>query len=174
MKRPSPRTAPYPPLDGAVRHDTEIAVRYVETDQMGVVHHANYLVWFELARTNLCATSGTTYAAIEQRGFWLMVTGAHLSYRGGARYGDIVRVGCRIARESSRLVDFEYEVRIAETTSVGTDGSEGSEGSEPDPRIGQVVVTGTTQHAWVDAATRRTARLPDDLRAIFLRLAGKS
>ena len=49
-----------------IEHSTEIEVRYVETDQMGVVHHANYLVWLELARTHLCANSGFPYAEIEK------------------------------------------------------------------------------------------------------------
>ena len=55
-----------------LRTQVDVEVRYFETDQMGVVHHANYLVWFELARTALCAESGYHYAEIEQLGFRLM------------------------------------------------------------------------------------------------------
>ena len=74
--------------------EVEIEVRYKETDQMGVVHHSNYLVWFELARTHHCRAAGMAYREIEDAGYWLMVTGVQLRYRGGARYGDRVRVRC--------------------------------------------------------------------------------
>ena len=73
----------------------DVEVRYAETDQMGVVHHSRYLVWFELARTQLCREAGHPYDEIEKKGLWLMVSGAHLSYRDGARYGDTVQVGER-------------------------------------------------------------------------------
>ena len=85
-----------------VRIETEIEVRYAETDQMGVVHHANYVVWFELARTRLCAPSGFHYADIEKMGYLLMVTGVEVSYRRPARYGDTVEVVCWIDRLGSR------------------------------------------------------------------------
>ena len=67
---------------------------------MGVVHHANYLVWFELARTRLCRETGHHYREIEQMGYQLLVTGARLDYRHGARYGDTVQVACRLERWS--------------------------------------------------------------------------
>ena len=76
------------------RCTTEIEVRYAETDQMGVVHHANYVVWFELARTRLCAMSGFRYAEIERLGYLLMVTAVELRYRRPAHYGDTVQVTC--------------------------------------------------------------------------------
>ena len=158
---PQLATPPYP----AIRCHSDLEVRYAETDQMGVVHHANYLVWFELARTQLCATSGISYAEIERRGYWLMVTGAHLSYRGGARYGDTVRITCQISRESSRLQWFDYEVTVL-ANSAGEPGA-------VDARIGQTVVTGRTEHVWVSATTRKSARLPEELHVLFRRIAGK-
>src|SRR5260370_833241 len=94
-----------------VRCLTEIEVRYAETDQMGVVHHANYVIWFELARTRLCAMSGFTYAEIERLGYLLMVTAVELRYRRPARYGETVRVTCWGDRLASRGVSFAYEVR---------------------------------------------------------------
>ncbi|HUP22307.1 MAG TPA: thioesterase family protein [Thermoanaerobaculia bacterium] len=134
------------------RHEIEVEVRYAETDQMGVVHHSNYLVWFELARTALCRLTGVPYHEIEQRGSWLMVTGARLSYRGGARYGDTVRVACWLAVLKSRTLEFAYEVRAE----------------------GSLLATGTTEHVWVDAASRRPRRIPEELREPFERLAGRS
>ena len=71
----------------ATRSEIDVEVRYAETDQMGVVHHANYVIWFELARTSLCALSGFHYAEIEALGYLLMVTGVEVRYHRPARYG---------------------------------------------------------------------------------------
>ncbi len=81
-----------------VREAVTVEVRYAETDQMGVVHHANYLVWFELARTALCRRTGHAYADIERLGFFLMVSGAALSYRRGVHYGETVIVSAWLDR----------------------------------------------------------------------------
>ncbi len=133
-----------------VRHVTEIEVRYAETDQMGVVHHANYIVWFELARTHLCALSGFRYSEIERLGFLLMVTGVELRYRRPARYGDTVQVSCWGDRLASRGVRFAYEVH----------------------RAGELLATGLTEHVWIAAATGRPCRMPEQVRPAFERLAG--
>jgi len=128
------------------RHaDVEIEVRYAETDQMGVVHHANYLVWFELARTRLCLEAGFHYAEIERRGLLLLVTGAELSYRAPARYGERVVASCWVERVGSRGVRFGYRVA----------------------RNGDLLATGATEHVWVDAASRRPTRFPEELEAPF-------
>ena len=132
------------------RTSTPVEVRYAETDQMGVVHHANYLVWFELARTRLCELSGFHYAEIEKLGYLLMVVGAELRYRRGARYGDTVDVACWIERFGSRGLRFAYEVT----------------------RAGDVLTTGATEHVWVELKTGRPCRTPEPLREPFARLAG--
>src|SRR6188472_200432 len=93
-----------------LRATTPIEVRYFETDQMGVVHHANYIVWCELARTRLCLEAGFHYAEIEKRGLLLLVTGVQLSYRAPARYGDTVRAACWVERVGSRGLSFEYRI----------------------------------------------------------------
>jgi acyl-CoA thioester hydrolase len=139
----------------AVRSDIEVEVRYAETDQMGVVHHANYVIWFELARTRLCALTGYHYADIEKMGYLLMVTGVEASYRRPARYGDVVKVACWTDRLGSRGLRFAYEVSRPEV----------SRGTE-------VLVTGATDHVWVESATGRPCRTPEPLRAPFQRLAG--
>ncbi len=135
-----------------VRHAVELEVRYAETDQMGVVHHANYLVWFELARTHLCAHSGFPYADIERMGVILMVSGAELRYRRPARYGERVRVECWITELRSRSLRFAYEVS----------------------RDGELLVTGTTDHLWVQRDSGRSRQIPSELRVPFSRLAGES
>lgn len=133
-----------------VRSETEIEVRYAETDQMSVVHHANYVVWFELARTQLCAMSGYRYSEIEKLGYFLMVTGVEISYRRPARYGDTVRVVCWGDRLGSRGVRFAYEVRKGD----------------------ELLVTGATEHIWVERSTGKPCRTPEPLREPFRRLAG--
>lgn len=133
-----------------VRCETEIEVRYAETDQMGVVHHANYVVWFELARTRLCAMSGFRYVEIERLGYLLMVTGVELRYRRPARYGDTVRVICWGDRLASRGVHFAYEVRRGE----------------------ELLARGRTEHIWVESGSGRPCRMPEQLRGPFERLAG--
>ena len=77
---------------------------------MGVVHHANYLVWFELARTRLCLEAGLHYAEIEKHGLLLLVTGAQLTYRAPAHYGETVVASCWVERLGSRAVTFAYRV----------------------------------------------------------------
>jgi acyl-CoA thioester hydrolase len=134
-----------------VRCGTDIEVRYAETDQMGVVHHSNYVVWFELARTHLCAMSGFHYAEIERLGYLLMVTGVELRYRRPARYGDTVRVICWGDRLASRGVQFAYEVR----------------------RGDELLARGRTEHIWIEAKSGRPCRTPEQLRAPFERLAGQ-
>lgn len=123
----------------------DVEIRYAETDQMGVVHHSRYLVWFELARTQLCREAGHPYDEIEKRGLWLMVSGAHLSYRDGARYGDTVQVECSVSRAASRALHFDYRVL----------------------RGGQLLVSGRTEHVWVDAESRTTTRAPAELLSLF-------
>jgi acyl-CoA thioester hydrolase len=139
---------------------TDIEVRYAETDQMGVVHHANYVVWFELARTRLCALSGYHYADIEKMGYLLMVTGVEVRYRRPARYGDTVRVVCWGERLASRGVRFAYEV------------FKPADGGENGEEKADLLATGATDHIWVETATGKPARTPEPLREPFRRLAG--
>lgn len=133
-----------------VRTEIEVEVRYAETDQMGVVHHANYVVWFELARTALCSVTGFHYADIERLGYLLMVTGVEARYHRPARYGDAARIVCWCERMGSRGLRFAYEVRKGE----------------------ERLVTGATEHIWIDKATSRPCRTPEMLREPFERLAG--
>ncbi|MGH9464219.1 MAG: acyl-CoA thioesterase [Thermoanaerobaculia bacterium] len=139
-------------MSDPLRHEVEVEVRYAETDQMGVVHHANYLVWFELARTALCARSGHPYAEIERLGYLLMVVGAQVHYRRGARYGDRVRVVVWIERLRTRHLAFAYEVR----------------------RDAELLAHGRTEHVWVRRDDGRPTTMPTTLREPFLALAGSA
>ena len=84
---------------------TSLRVRYAETDQMGVVYHANYFVWFEVARTDLLRARGWTYREMEQAGVSLPVIEAHCEYRRPARYDDEVDIAAtaRVASPAERI-----------------------------------------------------------------------
>ncbi len=94
---------------------SDIRVRYGETDQMGVVYHANYLVWCEIGRTDFIRRCGMSYADMERRGIKLAVTEATLRMHASARYDDIVRVTTRLSSVRSRSVAFAYEIIDAGT-----------------------------------------------------------
>jgi len=81
-----------------------LRVNYSETDQMGVVYHANYLVWFDRARTELMRETGLTYKELEQRGVYLAVSEVRIRYRAPARYDDLVQVRCWVRELASRRV----------------------------------------------------------------------
>lgn len=86
----------------------ELRVRYPETDQMGVVYHANYLAWCDMGRTELIRGLGKSYAELEREGILLAVSEASLRYHASARYDDRIRVETRVAEVRSRTVAFEY------------------------------------------------------------------
>jgi acyl-CoA thioester hydrolase len=98
-----------------VTSEVEFRVRYAETDQMGVVYHANYLVWCEMGRTDLIRRIGTSYADIEKQGIALAVVDASLRYHAPARYEDVIRVRTVLVEARSRSVTFDYTIENAAT-----------------------------------------------------------
>jgi acyl-CoA thioester hydrolase len=123
-----------------------VRVRYAETDQMGVVYHANYLVWFEVGRTDLLRSFGWTYREMESTGVRLPVLEAHCEYRRPARYDDELEIHTHGRLLSPVRLEFTYDVRLKE-----------------DQRL---VATGYTRHAAVDL-TGRPCRLPVRVRDVF-------
>ena len=96
-------------------HLTELRVRYAETDQMGVVYHAHYLVWCEVGRTDFIRALGVPYAEMERQGVRLAVADANIRYHAGARYDDRIRVETRLVEVRSRMITFGYRIlRVAE------------------------------------------------------------
>jgi acyl-CoA thioester hydrolase len=91
-----------------------VRVNYSETDQMGVVYHARYLVWLDIARTEHLRLSGTSYRELEAAGLRLAVSNVSIRYRLPARYDDPVRIRCWVREVASRKVDFGYAVEHAE------------------------------------------------------------
>lgn len=122
-------------------------VRYAETDQMGVVYHANYLVWCEMGRTELMRGLGFAYADVERAGIRLAVADAAVRYVRAARYDDAIRIGTRVEAVQSRTITFAYEVW--------------REGPQP-----ELLATATTRLIAIDE-TASPRRLPADLIATF-------
>ncbi|WP_048600606.1 acyl-CoA thioesterase [Rubeoparvulum massiliense] len=116
------------------RFRTSLRVRFQETDQMGVVYHANYLSWFEVGRTALLRNWGMSYGDLERGGFLLPVVEAHCYYGAPAHYEDEIIVQTTIAEYSNVRLIFEYEVFCQAS--------------------GKLLMHGSTQHAWVDATFR--------------------
>ena len=97
----------------------EARVRYAETDQMGVVYHANYFVWCEIARTELIRRRLVSYAELERQGVFLAVTEASIRYHAPARYDDLIRVTTWLTEVRSRTVVFAYRIeRVKENADL--------------------------------------------------------
>ena len=90
--------------------DVEIRVRYAETDQMGVAYYANYLVWFEVGRSEFCRTRGFRYIDLEALGYKLVVADVHCRYRNSARYDETVIVRTRLKGVNKRMITFRYQI----------------------------------------------------------------
>jgi len=127
--------------------ETRTRVRYKETDQMAIVHHANYFVWFEIGRTDLCLQAGIAYRDIEAAGFVLVVTEAGCRFRRPFQYDDEVVIRTSIAEGGSRSLRFTYELRKA--------------GSE------EIYATGFTNHFWVDSKSWRPVVAPESILVAF-------
>lgn len=125
---------------------SHVRVRYAETDQMGVVYHANYLVWFEVGRTDLLRSFGWTYREMEATGVRLPVLEAHCEYQRPARYDDELEILTSGRMLSPVRLEFTYEVRLRD-----------------DQRL---VASGYTRHAGVDLGGR-PCRLPARVRDVF-------
>ena len=94
--------------------ETTHRVNYSEVDQMGVVYHARYLVWLDVARTELLRQAGMSYKELEGKGYFLAVSEVRLRYKRAARYDDPIRVRCWVREVGSRKVGFGYAVEHAE------------------------------------------------------------
>jgi acyl-CoA thioester hydrolase len=90
--------------------DIKIRVRYAETDRMGLLHHANYLVYFEQARTELLRSRGVTYRELEDQGFLLVLAKAAVRYKNPARYDDELTIRTTVSRTTPVRIEHKYEV----------------------------------------------------------------
>jgi acyl-CoA thioester hydrolase len=145
MQPPVPAEASKQPDHESV--DSVVKVRYAETDQMGVVYHANYLVWFEVGRVAWCKKMGFSYGEMEQKdGRYLMVAEATCRYKAPAHFEEEILIRTALAKATERVIRFRYEIRNRET--------------------GLLLATGETAHVVTDSAGR-PARLPEYLHHHF-------
>lgn len=126
--------------------ESRTRVRYKETDQMGIAHHSNYIVWFEIGRTDLCRATGITYRDIETRGYLLVVVEVGCRFRTPFAYDDEVVIRTSIGEAGSRMLRFEYEVSDS---------------------VGEVHATGFSRHVWLDRATRKPVKADAEVMRAF-------
>ena len=127
--------------------ETPLRVRYAETDQMGIVHHANYLIWFEIGRTEFCRARGFSYREMEENDeVFLVVVESYCRYKAPAHYDDELLVRTHITELRRRSLRFGYEiVRISDS---------------------QVIAEGESGHVITDRASR-VRSMPDRYRALL-------
>lgn len=127
--------------------DTVVNVRYAETDQMGIVYYANYLVWFEVGRVAWCRAMGFNYGDMEAKdGRYLVVAEASCRYKAPARFEDDIVVRTALGRTNDRVIRYLYEIRRKKDN--------------------ELLATGETAHVVTDL-NHRPARLPDRYRNYF-------
>jgi acyl-CoA thioester hydrolase len=97
-------------MSGPLTGETTIRVRYAETDKMGLLHHANYLVYFEQARTELLRSQGLTYREMEDQGFFLVITNVEVKFKSPAHYDDVLTIKATVARTTPIRIEHTYEV----------------------------------------------------------------
>lgn len=120
-------------------NETKIRVRYGETDQMGVVYHANYAVYFEVGRTEWLRQFGLSYSSMEAQGIMLPVISLSINYKNSARYDDELKVKTKLKKMSTASIEFEYELR--------NDSND-------------LLATGNTVLAFIDKKRNRPTRCP--------------
>jgi len=120
------------------RFETEVRVRFSETDAQGVVHNAVYLVWFELARIDYLARFDGGYPALREQGVDATTVESHVRYAAPARFDERLRIQARCLDVRAARFRFEYEI----------------------DRDGTAVADGWTTHACVDSRTLRPTRIP--------------
>lgn len=91
-------------------HEIEIRVRYQETDAMGVVHHANFLTYFEMGRTELLRANGYDYRRVEEGGVFMVIVEASCRYRRPARYDDLLRLRTVVTQVGAAKIEHEYQL----------------------------------------------------------------
>ncbi len=127
--------------------ESRTRVRYKETDQMGIAHHSNYIVWFEIGRTDLCRVAGVEYKEIESRGYLLVVSEIGCRYRTPYRYDEEVVMRTTIESLNRRGIRFGYELLDGEGRALHGHGF--------------------SSHIWLDRDARKPVVAPPDLLEAF-------
>ena len=126
-------------------HETNIRIRYKDTDRLGVVYYGNYFTFFEVGRAELMRSLGMPYSKLEAEGLSLVVTEAAAKYHGNVGYDSVVAVETAIAEARGARVRFEYRISSEE---------------------GSLIVTGHTVHACINAG-KKPCRIPSELKVIL-------
>jgi acyl-CoA thioester hydrolase len=141
-----------PPSQNATVNETRIRVRYAETDQMGVVYHANHFIWFEVGRVELLRQFGFTYKDMErEEDCFIAVVDARCRYRAPVHYDDEVVVRTYLKHVREKMIHFGYELRRAES--------------------GDLLAEGDTTHIVADARMKPRA-LPEKYMKVFRAAVG--
>lgn len=128
--------------------ESRVRVRYKETDAMGIAHHSNYIVWFEIGRTDFCRETGIPYAEIERRGYVLVVGEIRCRYMTPFRYDEEVVIRTSVGALGSRAIEFTYELFSVDE---------------------ELRATGSSWHIWLDLETRKPVRADQEVRRAFER-----
>jgi len=128
----------------------QVRVRYADTDAMGIAYHANYLVWFEVGRTEFMRARGVEYAKLEAAGFMLPVVEAQIHWRHPARYDDLIDIETSLAELTPARIRFAYRIRRHED--------------------GQLLCEGSTLHGFV-TREGKPAAMPRRAPELYRRLA---
>lgn len=102
--------------------ETSLHVRYAETDAMGIIHHASYILYFEEGRSHYARQRGSDYASFEASGFYLAVSEVNARYIKSAQYGQQITIRCWIAEMKSRGLTFAYEILDASSRDLLVEG----------------------------------------------------
>lgn len=128
--------------------ETQIRVEYHHTDQMGIVHHSNYVKFFEVARTEWLRAAGLTYAEMERRGVMMPIVEVQIKYRQPAYYDELITVRAEVDELPMARMTFRYAIR-------GEDGRD--------------IASGSTTLGFIDKDTRRPQRAPKWLMEVLER-----
>lgn len=128
-------------------HQHLLRVHYKATDQMGVVHHANYISWFEIGRTEMMRYLGIAYRKMEELGLLLPVLDVNVKYHKPAYYDDCVAIYTSLATFSPIRLTFNYEVRRLSDMECQENNVQHKLSSE---RMGELLTSGQTVHMWLN------------------------
>lgn len=134
-------------------HKTKIRVRYAETDQMGVVHHSTYAIYYEQARTEALRNLGVSYREIEQKGIMLPVISLNVEYIRPAKYDDLLTIDTILSEVPSSKILFKYETYNEQQVCINK---------------------GVTVHAFINTQTNRPCRVPQWLLDLLIPIINKS
>ncbi|BBN99422.1 acyl-CoA thioesterase [Sporolactobacillus terrae] len=139
-----------------IESTTEVVVRYNETDKMGIVHHSQYVIYFELARTHFIRESGISYRKVEEEGLMMPVLGVEAHYHSPAFYDDTLIVKTKIAAYDSIRMKFNYKIYRKTDRKLLADGS--------------------SEHCWTDLSLRPVSirRKNPELHQLIVEAAGKA